>query len=93
MTDPFDRDLARLARNGLPHALDDLERRVAIAVAGPAEGGRPMRGMVVAGVVALGLGVAGGGVVAERIAARERPPVVIAALEMGLAPSTLLLGR
>lgn len=93
MTDPFDRDLARLARSAPSHALDDLEHRVASAIARPAGEGRPMRGMVVAGVVALGLGVAGGGVVAERIAVRERPPVVIAALDMGLAPSTLLLGR
>ncbi|MEJ8630565.1 hypothetical protein P0F65_13340 [Sphingomonas sp. I4] len=41
--------------------------------------------------------MAGGGVMAGRIEARERPPVMVAALdsglETGLAPSTLLLGR
>ncbi len=39
------------------------------------------------------LGVAGGGIMAEQSEVRDRPPVVVAALDTGLAPSTLLLGR
>ncbi|MEJ8630566.1 hypothetical protein P0F65_13345 [Sphingomonas sp. I4] len=35
MTDPLDRDLARLAHHTTPAALDDVERRIAAAIAAP----------------------------------------------------------
>ncbi|WP_322965109.1 hypothetical protein [Sphingomonas fuzhouensis] len=94
MTDPLDRDLARLAQNIPPASLDDLERRVAMAIdAGASDaGGMSARGLVLAGGAALMLGVIGGGAAAGRIEARE-PPVAVVALDAGLAPSTLLLGR
>ncbi|KTW04819.1 hypothetical protein [Sphingomonas sanguinis] len=94
MTDPFDRDLARLARSAPPAALDDLEQRIAAAI-GAAPSAEPgfAWGMALAGAAALMLGVAGGGIMAGRSEARDRPPVVVAALDTGLAPPTLLLGR
>ncbi|CAM3221389.1 hypothetical protein [Sphingomonas zeae] len=94
MTDPFDRDLARLAHSTPPPTLDGLERRVATAIdAGVSDtGGLSVHGLALAGGVALMLGIVGGGAVAGRIEARERP-VAVAALDAGLAPSTLLLGR
>lgn len=92
MTDPFDRDLARLAHSTPPATLDALERRVAAAIdAGGSEaGGLSVRGLALAGGAALMLGIVGGGVVAGGSEAR---PVEVAALDTGLAPSTLLLGR
>ena len=98
MTDPLDRDLARLAHHATPAALDDVERRIAAAIAAPDRADTGCSGgLALAGGAALLLGVAGGGVMAGRIEARERPPVMVAALdsglETGLAPSTLLLGR
>lgn len=94
MTDPFDRDLARLAHIRPPASLDGLEQRVATAIdVGSSEaGGLSPRGLVLAGGAALMLGIVGGGAVAGRIEARERP-VAVVALDAGLAPSTLLLGR
>lgn len=94
MTDPFDRALARLAHSTPPATLDQLEWRVATAIdAGASDtGGLSVRGLALAGGAALMLGIVGGGVVAGRSEARERP-VAIAALDTGLAPSTLLLGR
>ncbi|MDZ7281399.1 hypothetical protein N4G62_05080 [Sphingomonas sanguinis] len=94
MTDPLDRDLARLAQNTLPATLDGLEHRVATAIdAGASEAGSlSVRGLALAGGAALMLGIVGGGAVAGRIEARERP-VAVVALDAGLAPSTLLLGR
>ncbi len=94
MTDPFDRDLARLAHSAPPTTLDGLEHRVAAAIdtAASDAGGLSVRGLALAGGAALMLGIAGGGAVAGRIEARERP-VAVAALDAGLAPSTLLLGR
>ncbi|MBN3557463.1 hypothetical protein [Sphingomonas yabuuchiae] len=94
MTDPFDRDLARLAHSTPPATLDALERRVAAAIdAGASDTvGLSVRGLALAGGAALMLGIVGGGVVAGRSEARARP-VEVAALDTGLAPSTLLLGR
>jgi hypothetical protein len=94
MTDPFDRDLARLAHSTPPPTLEELERRVAAAIdAGVSDtGGLSVRGLALAGGLALMLGIVGGGAVAGRIEPRERP-VAVAALDAGLAPSTLLLGR
>jgi len=92
MTDPFDRDLARLAHSTPPATLDALERRVAAAIdAGASDTvGLSVRGLALAGGAALMLGIVGGGVVAGGSEAR---PVEVAALDTGLAPSTLLLGR
>jgi hypothetical protein len=94
MTDPFDRDLARLAHSIPPSTLDGLEHRVATAIdAGASEaGGLSVRALALAGGAALMLGIVGGGAVAGRIEARGRP-VTVVALDAGLAPSTLLLGR
>jgi hypothetical protein len=94
MTDPFDRDLARLASLAPPDSLHGLEDRVASAIGADVPAGRSssLRGMAVAGSAALLLGLAGGGVMAGRIEARERQ-VALVALDAGLAPSTLLLGR
>ena len=66
MTDPFDRDLARLAHIRPPASLDGLEQRVATAIdVGSSEaGGLSPRGLVLAGGAALMLGVVGGGAVA-----------------------------
>lgn len=88
----MDRDLARLAHSLPPDALDALEQRVAQAIAAvpEAETGFP-GGMALAGVVALMLGVAGGGVMAGR--SEAQPPAVVAGFDTGLAPSDLLLGR
>lgn len=98
MTNPLDRDLARLAHRTTPAALDDLEQRIAAVIAAPDRADMGLSGgLVLAGGAALLLGVAGGGMMAGRIETRDRPPVVVAALdsglETGLAPSTLLLGR
>ncbi|HJO67583.1 MAG TPA: hypothetical protein QF469_19860 [Sphingomonas sanguinis] len=94
MTDLFDRDLAWLTRSAPPAALDDLEQRIAAAI-GTAPSAEPgfARGMALAGAAALMLGVAGGGIMAGRSEVRDQPPLVMAALDTGLAPSTLLLGR
>ncbi|WP_294248951.1 hypothetical protein [uncultured Sphingomonas sp.] len=94
MTDPFDRDLARLAHSTPPATLDALEQRVATAIdAGASDtGGLSVRGLALAGGAALMLGIVGGGVVAGRSEARAGP-VAVAALDTELAPSTLLLGR
>lgn len=94
MTHLFDRDLARLAHRAPPAALDDLEQRIAAAItAAPSTEPGFARGMALAGAAALMLGVAGGGIMAGRSEAREQPLVVADALDTGLAPSTLLLGR
>ena len=85
MTDPLDHDLALLAQPAPPTALDDLEHRVAAAIAAsPGTGGVSGRGMAMAGIGASLLGLAGGGVMSARLAM---------VLDAGLAPSTLLLGR
>ncbi|MET4898807.1 hypothetical protein RN629_16950 [Sphingomonadaceae bacterium jetA1] len=95
MSDVFDQDLALLARRTPPGAIDDLERRVAAAIeAGAVDGERvSTRGLVLTGLAALLLGLAGGGMVAGRSA--ERPPAatMLVALDDARAPSTLLLGR
>ncbi|WP_343525337.1 hypothetical protein [Sphingomonas sp.] len=95
MTDHLDHDLGRLAQPRLPRALDDVERRVALAIedAPSARVGPSARGLVLTGIAALALGLVGGGVMAGRGEVRERPTVMLAALDAGLAPSTLLLGR
>ena len=94
MTDPLDHDLALLAQPAPPTALDDLEHRVAAAIAAsPGTGGVSGRGMAMAGIDALLLGLAGGGVMSARGEARERPERIAMVLDAGLAPSTLLLGR
>ncbi|MDQ1157605.1 adenine/guanine phosphoribosyltransferase-like PRPP-binding protein [Sphingomonas sp. SORGH_AS 950] len=95
MTDPIDHDLARLSRGMPPAALADMEQRVAatIAAAPVPVGTLSVRGMALAAAVAMVLGLAGGGVMAGRSEARERPGAAVVALGGGLAPSTLLLGR
>ncbi|WP_230483904.1 hypothetical protein [Sphingomonas sp. Leaf21] len=94
MTDLFDRDLDRLASMAPPDSLQDMERRIGAVIAeGQAVRDRAsFGGMVVAGGGALLLGLAGGGVMAGRMEA-EAPPASLVALDAGLAPSTLLLGR
>jgi len=94
MTDPVDRDLARLASLVPPDALNDLECRVASAIESGALAGEGVsfRGIAFAGGVALLLGLTGGGVMAGRIEAKARP-VALVAMDAELAPSTLLLGR
>lgn len=94
MTDPFDLDLARLAHSAPPATLDGLEHRVATAIEADASGagGLSVRALALAGGAALMLGMVGGGAVVGRIEARERPAMVVA-MDAGLAPSTLLLGR
>lgn len=95
MTDAFDHDLARLAHRAPPVMLGDLERQVTAAIdAGmAADGGISSRGMVVTGVAALLLGLAGGGLVAGRSEVRGAPGVMLVALDGAHLPSTLLLGR
>ena len=95
MNDHLDHDLALLARRTPPQALDDVERRVALAILAPPlrRAGPSARGLALTGMAALALGLVGGGVMAGRSEARERPHAMLTALDAGLAPSTLLLGR
>ena len=94
MTDPLDHDLALLARPAPPAALDDLEHRVALAIAAGGEaGGTSGPGLAMAAVGAMLLGLAGGAVMSARSEARAQPERIAVVLDAGLAPSTLLLGR